>query len=290
MKPRRVVLGLIQSSPAQDPVRNLARALRLARRAAEKGAQIICLPELYRSLYFPQSPRARAGHLTEEIPGESTESFSRLARELGAVMIIPLFERERSKNRFYNSAAVLDADGKLLGTYRKAHIPHDPLFYERGYFEPGQGGFKVFRTRHAAFSVLICYDQWFPEAARACALAGAEILFYPTAIGYVRGERAPEGDWREAWTTVQRGHAIANSVHVAAVNRVGTEGRLRFWGSSFVADAFGNVLRRAGSSREEVLVASVDLSQNRRVGESWGFLRNRRPDNYGALVAPVRPP
>ena len=289
MKPRRVVLGLIQSSPAPDPAQNLARALRLARRAAGRGAQIICLPELYRSPYFPQAPRARAAHLAEEIPGESTEAFSRLCRELGVVAIVPLFERA-SGRRFYNCAAVLDADGRLVGTYRKVHVPHDPLFYERGYFEPGQDGFKVFRTRHAAFSVLICYDQWFPEAARACALAGAQILFYPTAIGTIRGERPPEGDWREAWTIIQRGHAIANSVHVAAVNRVGIEGRLRFWGSSFVTDAFGNVLKRAGPSREEVLIASVDLAQNRRVREGWGFARNRRPECYAPLVAPVGRP
>lgn len=287
MKSRRLVLGLIQSKPAANPAENLSKGLALVRRAAEKGAQIICLPELYRSRYFPQAKKTAASHLAETIPGESTRAFSHLAKELGVVVIVPLFEREGS--RFYNSVAVLDADGRLSGAYRKIHIPHDPLFYEQSYFAPGNLGFKVFKTRFAAFSVLICYDQWFPEAARASVLAGAELLFYPTAIGYIRGYRPPEGDWREAWTTIQRGHAIANSVHVAAVNRAGQEGSLRFWGSSFVADAFGNVVKRAGE-REEVLIVPVDLAQNRRVGGGWGFLRNRRPDSYKALVSPLKRP
>ena len=282
MATRKTVLGLIQSTPAKEPAENLRKGLALVRRAAKKGAKIICLPELYRTPYFPQARRAPANPLAETIPGESTKAFSALAKELGVVIAVPLFER--AGGRYYNSVAVLDADGRLLDTYRKVHIPHDPLFYEQSYFAPGDRGFKVFLTKFAAISVLICYDQWFPEAARASVLGGAEVLFYPTAIGYVRGYRAPEGDWREAWTTVQRGHAIANSVHVAAVNRAGVEGSLRFWGSSFVADAFGNVVKRAGTG-EEVLVVPVDLSQNRKVGEGWGFMRNRRPDSYGALVA-----
>lgn len=280
---KNVVLGLIQSRPVADPAANLAKSLQLARQAARRGARIVCLPELYRTPYFPQANHVKAENLAETIPGESTEAFSRLARQLKIVVLLPLFER--SGSRAYNSVAVLDADGRLLGTYRKVHIPHDPLFYEKTYFEPGNLGFKVFKTRYAALSALICYDQWFPEAARASVLAGAEILFYPTAIGTIRGYKAPEGDWREAWVTIQRGHAIANGVHVAAVNRAGTEGKLRFFGTSFVADAFGNVLKQAGTSREEVLVVPVDLSLNRKIREGWGFLRNRRPDSYSALVA-----
>lgn len=286
MKARRVVLGLVQSSPAEDFFGNLNKSLALVRRAAGKGAQIVCLPELYRSRYFPQTNKVKAAGFSETIPGESTRAFSALARELKVVIAVPLFEK--AGRRYYNSVAVIDADGKLLDTYRKIHIPHDPLFYEKSYFAPGDRGYKVFRTRYADFSVLICYDQWFPEAARACRLAGAELLFYPTAIGFVRGYKAPEGDWREAWTTIQRGHAIANSVHVAAVNRVGVENDLKFWGSSFVADAFGNILKKSGDAKEEVLIVPIDLSQNRSVGAGWGFMRNRRPDSYKSLLSPVR--
>ena len=287
MMRRGLAIGLIQSRPGEDARHNLERALRLTDEAAARGAKIICLPELYRTKYFPQRKNAKVESLAETIPGESTEIFGRLARDRRAAILIPLFERARG--RFFNSVAVVDAGGRLLGAYRKVHIPHDPLFYEKSYFTPGDLGFKVFRTRYAAVAPLICYDQWFPEAARAAALAGAEILFYPTAIGTIRGEKAPEGDWREAWVTVQRGHAIANSVHVAAVNRVGTEGRLRFFGTSFVADSFGNVVGRAGAAREEALVVPVDLSLNRRVREGWGFMRNRRPDAYSALVSGSRP-
>ncbi|MEK7657096.1 MAG: carbon-nitrogen hydrolase [Elusimicrobiota bacterium] len=278
-----LTLGLIQSSPTEDLDGNLETALRQVRSAARRGARIVCLPELYRSRYFPQASRRPAKHLTESIPGPSTRAFSRLAAELKVVVILPLFERAR-QGRLYNSAAVIDADGRLLGAYRKVHIPHDPLFYEKDYFRPGDLGFKVFKTRYADFSVLICYDQWFPEAARACALKGAQILFYPTAIGRIQGHAPKEGDWLSAWTTIQRSHAIANSVHVAAVNRVGREGKLRFWGSSFVSDAFGNVLSQASQTREVVLLARVDLAANRRVREGWGFMRNRRPKSYSLLT------
>lgn len=286
MKPGKTVIGLIQSTPAKDFSANLGRSLALVRRAAQKGAKIICLPELYRSKYFPQADKVKAAAFAETIPGESTRAFAALAKELNVVIAVPLFEK--AGNKFYNSVAILDADGRLLDTYRKMHIPHDPLFYEKSYFAPGDRGYKVFRTRYADFSVLICYDQWFPEAARASVLAGAQLLFYPTAIGFVRGYKAPEGDWREAWTTIQRGHAIANSVHVAPVNRVGVEGELKFWGSSFVADAFGNILKKAGDTKEEVLVVPIDLAQNRSVGAGWGFMRNRRPDSYKSLLSPVK--
>jgi agmatine deiminase len=276
-----VKIGLIQSAPTADFFKNLNKSEALVRKAAAKGAKIICLPELYRSVYFPQKDKLKAAKFAETIPGESTRAFSALARELGVVIAVPLFEK--AGNLFYNSVAVLNADGKLLGTYRKIHIPHDPMFYEKSYFKPGDNGYKVFKTKFANFSVLICYDQWFPEAARACKLAGADLVFYPTAIGFVRGYKAPEGDWREAWTTIHRSHAIANSIHVAAVNRAGVEGELKFWGSSFIADAFGNIVKRGGE-KEEVIVAEIDLKTNKSVGEGWGFMRNRRPDSYSSLV------
>jgi agmatine deiminase len=251
--------------------------------AARRGARIICLPELFRSRYFPQARRASAARFAEPIPGESTAVFSRLALELQVVIIVPLFERAQD-DKHYNSAVVIDADGRLLETYRKIHIPHDPLFYEKSHFAPGNLGFRVYRTRYADFSVLICYDQWFPEAARACSLQGAEIIFYPTAIGDIQGHTPPEGDWRESWITMHRAHAIANSVHVAAVNRVGREGKLNFWGTSFACDSFGNILKAAGRNREEILVVKADLSLNRRLRKGWGFMRNRRPDSYRALI------
>jgi agmatine deiminase len=183
---------------------------------------------------------------------------------------------------------VIDEDGRLLDTYRKTHIPHDPLFYEQDYFQSGGSGYRLYRTRHAVFSVLICYDQWFPEAARGCVLLGAEIIFYPTAIGWIKGEHPAEGDWHDAWETVQRSHAIANGVHVASVNRAGHEGRLHFWGSSFVCDAFGKVLDRASGEKGEVLVATLDLNQNMTVREGWGFLKNRRPDTYASLTEALK--
>lgn len=277
----KVKIGLVQAAVSTDLAANLAGAVARVREAAGRGARIVCLQELYRARYFPQAEREAVAHLAETIPGESTEAFSALARELESVIVVPLFEKAGA--RFYNSAVVIDADGSLLETYRKVHIPHDPLFYEKSYFEPGDRGFRVHATRYGKVAALICYDQWFPEAARASALLGADILFYPTAIGWIEGHAAPEGDWREAWTTIQRAHAIANGVHVAAVNRVGTEGKLRFWGSSFLCDAFGNILARAGED-EQVLVAEADLSRNREIQEEWGFLRNRRPDSYAALV------
>src|SRR5206468_10101430 len=176
----------------------------------------------------------------------------------------------------------------LLGIYRKIHIPHDPFFYEQSYFDSGDLGYRVFRTRHLTFAVLICYDQWFPEAARCVAAEGADVIFYPTAIGYLKNDPLPYSDWISAWTTIQRGHAIANSVHVAAVNRVGVEGEVKFWGSSFVCDAFGKIIRRGGLD-EQVLVAEIDVSQNARIREGWRFSKNRKPETYGAITRPVRP-
>ena len=266
-----------------DTDRNLAHALDMARAAIREGARILCLPELYRTSYFPQYDDREASVYAETIPGASTRAFSALAREEGVVIVVPLYE-QTADGEHYNTAVVIDADGRLLPPYRKVHIPFDPRFYEKTYFRPGDR-YLVYDTRYGRIAVLICYDQWFPEAARTVALQGAEIIFYPTAIGRIAGEEEPpEGDWRDAWETVQRGHAIANSVHVAAVNRVGDEDDIRFFGSSFVADAFGNILARAGEADETILVAEVDLSMNESVREGWGFFRNRRPETYGVLT------
>lgn len=277
-----VTIGLVQTGVSDDIHANMENTSEKIREAAKKGAQIICLQELYRTRYFPQQEKEDVAGLAETIPGESTKVMSTLARELGTVIIVPVFERA-SGGDYYNSAVVIDADGKLLDTYRKIHIPHDPLFYEKSYFKDGDLGYRVYSTRYASFSVLICYDQWFPEAARICALSGADILFYPTAIGWIKENMPQEDDWHDAWETIQRSHAIASGVHVAAVNRVGDEGGLKFWGSSFVCDSFGKVLKRAGNEKEEVMVTELDLNKNKEVREGWGFLRNRRPDTYSAL-------
>jgi agmatine deiminase len=286
MPEQKVIIGLVQTSVSDDLDFNLKKSIERTREAAKRGAQIICLQELYRTRYFPQWDKLDVSVLAETIPGTSTDSFSLLAKELQIVIIVPVYEKDEIG--YYNSVAVIDADGSLLPTYRKVHIPQDPLFYEKNYFTPGEE-IQVYQTRYARFSVLICYDQWFPEAARVAALRGAEIIFYPTAIGWIKDEEDPaEGDWHDAWETVQRSHAIANSVYVAAVNRVGQEDDLLFWGSSFACDSFGKVLARASSSNEEVLVAELDLAKNSMVLEGWGFFRNRRPDAYWPLIEMVR--
>ena len=278
-------IGLIQMKVSEDPGDNLERAEQAVSEAARQGAEIICLPELFRTRYFPQSECSDMQLLSETIPGESTRAFSALAREHHVVIIVPVFEQGES-GAYHNTAVVIDRDGGLLPGYRKVHVPFDPLYYEKHYFVPGDG-FRVYDTGPARFAVLICYDQWFPEAARAATLMGAGIIFYPTAIGRIGGGRtSTDGDWHGAWETVQRGHAIANGVHVAAVNRAGQEGDLLFWGGSFVADAFGNVIAKAGDG-EEVIVVDLDLSMNERVREEWGFLRNRRPETYGILTRAV---
>ena len=283
-----LTIGLIQTAVGMDPDRNLAHTLDMARTAIARGARILCLQELFRVPYFPQYEDADASDYAETIPGPSTDAFSALAREHNVVVIVPVYERTAS-GEHYNTAVVIDADGRLLlPAYRKVHIPYDPLFYEKTYFRPGDR-YRVYDTQYGRIAVLICYDQWFPEAARAVALQGAEIIFYPTAIGRIAGEEPPEGDWRDAWETVQRGHAIANSVHVAAVNRVGTEGDLQFFGSSFVADAFGNVLARASETSEEVIVVEVDLAENETIRDGWGFFRNRRPETYRPLTRRLPP-
>jgi len=281
---RKLRIGLIQMSMEADKQANHAKAERLVRQAAARGADIVCLPELFDTLYFPQAKKDEAAFaLAKAIPGPTTRLLAGLAKELGIVLIAPIYERHGKK--FYNSIAVIDERGKLLGTYRKMHLPHDPLFWEQHYFEHGDLGFKVFKTRKAKIAPLICFDQWFPEAARIAALKGAEIIFYPTAIGRIKGYKEPD-DWLGAWTCIQRAHAIANNVHVAAVNRTGNEGRLSFWGHSFVSDPFGRVLANAGPKKDAALVVEIDLDENQRVREGWGFFRNRRPRDYVELKEP----
>jgi agmatine deiminase len=279
VRDKKVTIGLIQTEVTEDSAVNLRKTVEKVRGAAKGGARIICLQELFRTIYFPQYERLDSDRYSETIPGESTAVFSSLAEELGIVIIVPIYERTPDGN-YYNSAAIIDADGSLMGKYRKTHIPSDPLFYEKNYFKEGCSVHHVYNTKYCKIGVLICYDQWFPEIARVSTLEGAEIIFYPTAIGWIKDYQPPEGNWHDAWETVQRAHAIANGVHVAAVNRVGKEGALKFWGGSFVCDSFGRVIKRAAIEDEEVLIVEVDLEMNRRMKEEWGFLRNRRPDTY----------
>jgi agmatine deiminase len=280
-----VRVGLVQMEMGPDSEDNLQRAALKVKSAIHKGAKIICLPELFRTRYFPQYIRRDASGLAETVPGQSTDLFSTIAKRSKVVIIVPVYERAVD-GRYYNTAVVIDADGSLHPPYHKVHIPQDPGFYEKGYFHPGNE-YRIFHTRYGCFAVLICFDQWFPEAARSAALMGASIIFYPTAIGQPRNIDPLEGDWQESWELIQRSHAIANSVHVVAVNRVGTEGAIRFFGGSFVSDAFGRVITRAGDA-EYIIIADLDISMNRTVQESWGFFRNRRPDTYGDLVTAPR--
>lgn len=282
-KRKIVSIGLIQTTVSDDIADNMKKTIEKIKEASRKGAQIVCLQELYRTKYFPQKKKQDVSKLAETIPGESTRVFSELAKKKKIVIIAPLFEKN-SNGKYYNSAAIIDADGKILGSYRKVHIPNDQFFHEKNYFEQGDQGYCVHKTQYARVGVLICYDQWFPEPARINALKGAEIIFYPTAIGWIKGYTSSDGDWHDAWKTVQRAHAIANGIHVAAVNRVGEEGQLKFWGGSFVCDSFGKVLKEASDTKEETLVVKVDLGKNKRIQEGWGFLKNRRPDTYNLLT------
>ena len=279
-----VTVGLIQSRASLDPDRNLAATARRIRLAAEGGARIVCVQELFRSRYFPQAEDTGAFALAEPIPGPTTEQLCPLARELEVVIVASVFEA-RAAGVYHNTAVVIDADGEVLGKYRKMHIPDDPGFYEKFYFTPGDLGFRTFRTRHAHVGVLICWDQWFPEAARLATLGGAEIIFYPTAIGWGAGEtQAVRQTQLEAWELVQRSHAVTNGVYVAAVNRVGREGRIAFWGNSFAADPSGRVLARAGRGKPETLLVECDLDAIAEARHNWPFLRDRRIDAYGGLT------
>jgi N-carbamoylputrescine amidase len=285
--PDKFRIGLIQMSCALDPNQNMEKAEWKIREIAGKGAQIVCLQELFRSQYFCREEDAARFALAEPVPGGSTERLGALAKELGVVLVAPLFER-RAAGVYHNTAAVIDADGTVAGIYRKMHIPDDPLYYEKYYFAPGDLGFRSFQTRFGRIGVLICWDQWYPEAARLTAMSGAEVLFYPTAIGWHPAEKAQHGTAQlEAWRTIQRAHAIANGVYVAAVNRVGCEGpegaALEFWGASFVAGPFGEVLAEAGSSEEALLVVECDRRQAEQVRQSWPFLRDRRVEAYGDI-------
>jgi N-carbamoylputrescine amidase len=284
----KVTLGLLQHACSADPAANTARALAMAERAARAGANIVCTQELFASQYFCQSEDYSRFALAEPVPGPTTEAFQALARDRGVVVVASVFER-RAKGLYHNTAAVIDADGRLLGVYRKMHIPDDPLYYEKFYFAPGDTGFRAWKTRFGTIGVLICWDQWYPEAARLTALQGAEILLYPTAIGWHPREQKTLGDRQhQAWETIQRSHAVANGCFVAAVNRVGRErpaggDGLEFWGRSFVAGTSGEVLARAGASRDQVLLAPVDLSRIDDTRTHWPFLRDRRIDAYGGL-------
>jgi N-carbamoylputrescine amidase len=274
---------------APDAEVNMAKAVAGIRQAAEAGAQVVCLPELFRSPYFCQRQDPSLFDLAEPIPGPSTERLGRAARETGAVVIGSIFER-RAPGVYHNSAVVIDADGRISGLYRKMHIPDDPLYFEKYYFTPGDLGFCAFETPVGSLGVLVCWDQWYPEAARLTALQGAQIVFYPTAIGWHPREKLEHGkSQHDAWETIQRSHAVANGVYVAAVNRVGHEGPadagLDFWGASFVCDPFGQVLRRAAHDTEEVLIVACDLAKVEDIRRNWPFLRDRRIDAYSGITS-----
>jgi N-carbamoylputrescine amidase len=286
--PRPFALGLVQTHCGADPEDNLARTVELIRKAADKGAEVVCTQELFRSEYFCQSEDHAHFDLAESLPGPSTKVLAEVAREKKIAIVASLFER-RAAGLYHNTAAVLDTDGALLGMYRKMHIPDDPLFYEKFYFTPGDLGFRVFDTKVARLGVLICWDQWYPEGARLTALQGADVLLYPTAIGWHPSEKAQFGAAQaDAWRTIQRGHAIANGVYVAACNRIGHEGAadggIEFWGGSFVSDPFGVVVAEASRTQEEILVVSIDRAHQETVRQHWPFLRDRRIDAYGPIT------
>ncbi|MEX0721450.1 MAG: carbon-nitrogen hydrolase [Balneolaceae bacterium] len=282
---KNVKLGLIQTHCGENPKDNLFRQMGLIREAADKGAQVICLQELFNTTYFCMDHSEKNFDLAEPIDGELADSLKGLASELEVVIIAPFFEK-RAKGIYHNSLIVIDADGSLLGSYRKIHIPDDPGFFEKYYFTPGdeETGFKVFDTRFGEIGTLICWDQWYPEAARITALKGADILFYPTAIGTLHSEgRKEKREFQDAWETIQRSHAIANGCFVASVNRVGKESGTKFWGGSFVAGPFGQILAKAGN-KEEVLLVDVDLNTIEKQRKAWPFFRDRRIDMYRSIL------
>jgi N-carbamoylputrescine amidase len=282
---REVRVGLIQAAASEDPSANLARTLDRIEEAAKKGAQVVCLQELFRTRYFCQSEDASLFDLAEAVPGPTTEAIGRVARERSVAVIASLFER-RAAGVYHNTAVLIGEDGAVQGVYRKMHIPDDPLYYEKYYFTPGDTGFRSFAIKPARVGALVCWDQWYPEAARLTALQGAEVLFYPTAIGWHPREKAEWGAAQhDAWETIQRSHAIANGVFVVVVNRVGVEGGLEFWGGSFVADPFGRILFKASATKEEVHVVACDLERIEETRRNWPFLRDRRIDAYGPITA-----
>lgn len=281
-----VNVGLVQTSCTADKQANLDKAIEKIREAAAKGAQIICLQELFTSLYFCDVEDYDNFKLAEPVPGHSTDALSTVAKELNVVIIASLFEK-RAQGLYHNTTAVLDASGHYLGKYRKMHIPDDPAFYEKFYFTPGDLGYKIFETKYATIGVLICWDQWYPEAARITSLMGAEILFYPTAIGWATDQpQDVNTEQYNAWQTMQRSHAVANGVHVVSVNRTGQEqdGKMQFWGGSFVANPFGSVIYQAPHLEEDVHVQEIDLSKMDFYRTHWPFLRDRRIDSYQQIT------
>ncbi len=296
MAERNFTIGIVQMSCTSDPERNLDRAIARVREAAKQGAELICLPELFQTQYFCQREDVALFELAEPIPGPATKRLGEATRELKVTLIASLFER-RAPGVYHNTAAILDPSGDLAGIYRKMHIPDDPLYYEKFYFTPGDLGFKTFQGDFGKFGTLVCWDQWYPEGARLTAAQGANVLFYPTAIGWHPDEKAQYGEAQyDAWRTIQRSHAIANGVYVAAVNRVGFEtGNIRgnsapgkgleFWGGSFLADPFGRVLAEASHDKEEILIGDVDLKLIEDTRRNWPFLRDRRIDSYAPITS-----
>ncbi|MCU1299246.1 MAG: Nitrilase/cyanide hydratase and apolipoprotein N-acyltransferase [Acidobacteriaceae bacterium] len=296
MLPEKFKIGLVQMSTTADPEQNLRRALDYVRDAASRGAQVVCLPELFQTQYFCQRQDAALFDLAEQIPGPTTAKLSELAKQLKIVLVASLFEK-RAAGVYHNTAAMFDVDGKLLGLYRKMHIPDDPLYYEKYYFTPGDLGFRAFDTGVGRMGTLVCWDQWYPEGARITAMQGAQVLFYPTAIGWHPSEKAEFGiAQHDAWRTIQRAHAIANGVYVAVVNRVGHEtgdirgncvpgAGLEFWGGSFICDPFGRVIAEASHDKEEILIGEVDLKNIEDTRRNWPFLRDRRIDSYAPITS-----
>lgn len=287
--PTKFRVGLLQMAVGKNPNDNLKKAVAWIEKAAKSGAQVVCLPELFRSQYFCQIEDIVNFKLAEAVPGPSTETISKVAKKNRVVVVVPVFEK-RAAGVYHNSAVIIDADGKILGIYRKMHIPDDPAFYEKYYFAPGDLGFNAFKTKYADIGTLICWDQWYPEAARLTSLKGASILFYPTAIGWHPHEKVEHGKAQfESWQTVQRGHAVANGVYVAAVNRVGLEKQndesagIEFWGQSFVADPQGVIIAQASVDKEEILLAEINLDRIEYIRQNWPFLRDRRIDAYDGI-------
>ena len=290
MNKSKYKIGLLQLAYSENVKDNMKKTLSWVDKAAKKGAEVICLPELYRSQYFCQKEDFNTFDLAETIPGPSTEAFQKAAKRNKVAIVVPLFEK-RAPGVYHNSAVIIDADGKILGIYRKMHIPDDPGFYEKYYFAPGDLGFKSFETKFGNIGTLICWDQWYPEGARLTALKGAEVLFYPTAIGWHPSEKEKYGKaQQDSWVTIQRSHAIANGVYVASVNRVGFELPVKeqagiiFWGSSFICDPQGVILAQASEDKEEIITAEVDLKHLETIRRNWPFLRDRRIDAYGDIT------
>jgi N-carbamoylputrescine amidase len=282
----KVKIGLVQSSCSHNIENNIEKAIEGIKKAASKGAQIICLQELFTSLYFCDEENYDNFKIAETIPGPTTDRLGKIAAELNVVIVASLFEK-RAKGLYHNTTAIIDADGQYLGKYRKMHIPDDPAYYEKFYFTPGDLGYKVFQTKYAKIGVLICWDQWYPEASRITALLGAEILFYPTAIGWASTQNEHTNiEQYNAWQTIQRSHAIANGVHTVSVNRVGfeQEGKMKFWGGSFISNPFGTVLQQASHENEEVLVVEIETDKSDSYRVHWPFLRDRRIDSYSPIT------